>query len=126
MSKERDEIERILRIRERQLRARDPLAREKKEQQLAAARYKKQKITVQDVLSNIPAKWWGMIIGGLVGFILALVLDQVLHVKLVKIDAFWVEYMWYSLVFFGVVMGRGLAMAVDWSEDDYDKLVMRR
>jgi hypothetical protein len=126
MSSERDEIERIRRIRERQLRARDPLAREREWQQNIARRQQKGKITFWDVLANIPAKWWGMILGALVGFVLALVLDRVLHVRLVNVDAFWVEYMWYALIFFGIVMGRGLAMAIDWGEEDYDMLVRRR
>ena len=126
MSSERDEIERIRRIRERQLRARDPMAREREWQQNIARRQQKGDITFWDVLANIPAKWWGMILGALVGFVLALVLDRVLHVRLVNVDAFWVEYMWYALIFFGIVMGRGLAMAIDWGEEDYDMLVRRR
>jgi hypothetical protein len=126
MSSERNEMERIRRIRERQLKARDPLAREREWQQNIARRQKKGNITFWDVLGNIPAKWWGMILGALVGFLLALVLDRVLHVRLVNVDAFWVEYMWYALIFFGIVMGRGLAMAVDWGEEDYDMLVRRR
>jgi hypothetical protein len=123
---DRDEIERIQRIRERQLRSRDPTAAQRKVQRQVAARYRPSKVTLRDVMAHIPAKWWGMIVGGLVGFVLALVLDQVLHVRLVHIDAFWVEYMWYSLVFFGIALGRGLAAAMDWSEDDYDALVGRK
>jgi len=123
---DRDEIERIQRIRERQLAARDPKAKERAVQRKVAARYKKEPITVQDVVANIPAKWWGTIIGAIIGFILALVLDQILHVKLVRIDAFWVEYMWYMLVVFLAVMGRSLAMAMDWSDEDYHHLVGRK
>jgi hypothetical protein len=91
MSNQQDEIERIRRIRERQLRARDPTAAQQKFQRQYAARYQKPKISIGDVLADIPAKWWGMILGGLLGFLIALVLDKVLHVKLVNIDAFWVE-----------------------------------
>ena len=123
---DRDEIERIRRIRERQIAARDPTAEERRVQKKVAARYKKQRITALDVVQNIPAKWWGMILGGLIGFIAALVLDKVLHVRIPNVDAFWVEYMWYSLVFFGVAMGRGLAAAMDWSEDDYRMEVSRK
>lgn len=123
---DRDEIERIRRIRERQLAARDPTAAERRAQKQLASRYAHKKITLLDVVQNIPAKWWGMIIGGLLGFILALVLDQVLHVRIPNVDAFWVEYMWYTLVFFGVAIGRGLAAAMDWSEDDHRMEVLRK
>ena len=126
MGSERDEVERIRRIRERQLAARHPHAADRKRQQHISARYETSKVTVQDVLFNISAKWWGMIIGGSAGFVLALILDRVLHLRLPKIDALWVEYVWYSLVFFGVVLGRGLARAMDWSEEDHEKLVLRR
>lgn len=121
-----DEIERIRRIRDRQLAARDPRAEVRRVQKKMASRYTKKRITLLDVLENIPAKWWGMIIGALVGFALALVLDKVLHVRIPNAEGFWVEYMWYTLVFFGIAMGRGLAMAMDWSDEDYDKMVLHK
>jgi len=116
---DREEIERIRRIRERQLAARDPTSAERRLHQEIAARRKPKKITFWDVMQNIPAKWWGMILGGIVGFILALILDQILQIQIPNVKGFWVEYMWYSLVFAGIAVGRGLAMAMDWSEDDY-------
>ena len=126
MSSQNDDLERIQRIRERQLRARDPLAAQRKSQRLAATRYTRTKVTFREVMREIPGKWRGMIIGGFVGFILALILDRVLHIRLPKFDAFWASYVWYSLIVFGVIVGRVLAMAMDWSEEDYDKLVQRR
>ena len=126
MSNRNDDPERIQRIRERQLRARDPLASQRKSQRLAATRYTPTKVTFREVMREIPGKWRGMIIGGFVGFILALILDRVLHIRLPKFDAFWASYVWYSLIVFGVIVGRVLAMAMDWSEEDYDKLVQRK
>jgi hypothetical protein len=123
---ERDEIERLRRLRERQLAARDPTAKDRQFQKTLASRYVKKRVTLIDVVSNIPAKWIGTILGGVIGFILALVLDQVLHLRLPNVSGFWVEYIWYSLVFLGVAMGRGLAAAIDWSEEDYDHLVLRK
>ncbi len=126
MGNRNDDLERIQRIRDRQLRARDPLAAQRKSQRLAASRYTPTKVSVREVMREIPGKWRGMIIGGFFGLLLALVMDRVLHLKLPRIDAFWANYVWYSLVLFGVIVGRVLAMAMDWSEEDYDKLVRRK
>ena len=126
MSNQNDDLERIRRIRDRQLRDRDPLASRRKSQRLAATRYTRPKVSFREVMREIPGKWRGMIIGGFIGFLLALVLDRVLHLSLLKIGTFWASYVWYSLIVFGVVVGRLLAVAMDWSEEDYDKLVQRK
>jgi hypothetical protein len=57
MSKRNDEIERIQRIRDQQVRARDPRAHHKKFQQKISARRREEKFSVEDLLKNIPAKW---------------------------------------------------------------------
>lgn len=126
MSNQNDDLERIRRIRDRQLTARDPLAAQRKSQRLAATRHKRTKVSFREVMREIPGKWRGMIIGGFAGFLLALALDRVLHLRLPQIGTFWASYIWYSLVAFGVILGRVLAVAMDWSEEDYDKLVRRK
>ena len=126
MSNRNDDLERIRRIRDRQLQARDPLAAQRKSQRLAATRYVRPKVGFREVMREIPGRWRGMIIGGFAGLFLALVLDRVLRLKVPQIGAFWSTYIWYSLVIFGVIVGRVLAMAMDWSEEDYDKLVLRK
>ena len=118
MSDRKDEIERIQRIRDQQIRARDPRARDRKRQQRVSARYKEETFSFQDLLRSIPTKWWGMIIGGMIGLIAAIVLN-----KVVETEASWMEYVWYVVVLFGVAIGRGVGAAVDWSEEDHKKLV---
>jgi hypothetical protein len=114
----RDEVERIQRIREQQLRARDPRARARKTQQKISVRHREETFLFQDLLRSIPAKWWGMIIGGMIGLIFAIVLN-----KAIETEASWMEYVWYGIVLFGIVLGRGVGAAVDWSEEDHKKLV---
>jgi hypothetical protein len=114
----RDEIERIQRIRDQQIRARDPRARARKRHQKVSARYTEPTFSFQDLLKSIPAKWWGMIIGGMIGLIFAIVLN-----KAIETEASWMEYVWYGIVLFGIVLGRGVGAAVDWSEEDHKKLV---
>ncbi len=121
MSHQNDEIERAKRIRDRQLRLRDPKARDKKLMQKISADYdrKRKSLTLQDVLKDIPGKWWGMIIGGIVGSIAALVLST-------KLESSWAPYLGYIILFACVVLGRGVGMTMDWREEDHDKLVRRR
>ena len=118
MSNRNDEIERIQRIRERQIKARDPRAHYRKHQQKIRKRYKEETFSFQDLLKSIPTKWWGMIIGGMIGLIFAIVLN-----KAIETEASWMEYVWYVIVLFGIVLGRGVGAAVDWSEEDHKKLV---
>jgi hypothetical protein len=114
----RDEIERIQRIRDQQIRARDPRSRDRKRHQRVGARYREEAFSFQDLLRSIPTKWWGMIVGGIIGLVFAIVLN-----KLVETEASWMEYVWYVIVLFGVALGRGVGAAMDWSEEDHKKLV---
>ena len=118
MSNRKDEIERIQRIRDQQIRARDPRAHDRKRQQKVSARRSEKKFSFQDLLRSIPTKWWGMIIGGIIGLVFAIVLN-----KVVETEASWMEYVWYVIVLFGVAIGRGVGAAMDWSEEDHKKLV---
>jgi hypothetical protein len=118
MSDRKDEIERIQRLRDQQIKARDPRSRDRKRQQKVSARYREETFSFQDMLGSIPAKWWGMIIGGMIGLVLAIVLN-----KAIETEASWMEYVWYVIVLFGVAIGRGVGAAVDWSEEDHKKLV---
>ncbi|MCK5644131.1 MAG: hypothetical protein KAJ19_25250, partial [Gammaproteobacteria bacterium] len=100
------------------IRARDPRARDRKQQQKIRARYREETFSFQDLLRSIPAKWWGMIIGGIIGLVFAIVLN-----KVVETEASWMEYVWYVIVLFGVALGRRVGAAMDWSEEDHKKLV---
>jgi hypothetical protein len=119
MSSQDDEIERLKRLRERQLSDRDPRKRDKRFQYRVSQRPKK-KLTVEDVLKDIPSKWWGMIIGGIIGIALAIVVN----IALGEI-ASWIQYVGIIIVLSLVVLGRLLGAAVSWREEDHEKLVKR-
>ena len=122
----KDEMERIRRRHEQQLRARDPRKKQREHDRLVSKKFQKKNDTLGDVLQGIPVTWWGMILGGLLGFMAALVLGQVLKIRPIpQIDAFWAEYIWYTLIFFGVALGRLLGAALDWEKEDHDKMVIR-
>lgn len=114
---EDQERERIRRIRDRQIQARDPTLRDKRFQHKVKGR-KKKKLTFADVLADIPTKVWGMIIGGLVGIILAILLN-------VAVNASWTQWIGLIIVLACIVMGRGLGATISWKEEDHEELVKR-
>jgi hypothetical protein len=118
MSDPRDERERIQRIRERQIRARDPGEKDRAFQRKISARYKKPKLTFWDVIRDIPGRWVGMFVGGVVG-ILAVILVS----HLIESDTVWCEAGKYIVVLVCVLMGMGLGRVMDWRDEDHDALV---
>lgn len=121
MSHQNDEIERIRRIRDRQLRLRDPTIKGRKVQRATAARYKPQKLTLAGAIREIPGKWLGTVLGGLVGILLGVLFDL-----LVAADDWWMRYVGYVIAFAGFAVGRMLGAILDWREDDHDALVRHR
>ncbi|MBN1640812.1 MAG: hypothetical protein JXA09_06230 [Anaerolineae bacterium] len=121
MSDQRDEIERIQRIRERQLRLRDPRARERAFQRRVAARHTAPRLTLGGMLRDLSGKWLGTIVGGLVGIVVAIAF----HV-LFRSEATWVSYASYAIVLCGIVLGRYLGAVLDWRDEDHDALVRHR
>lgn len=76
MSSDRDkEIERLQRLRERQINARDPHKLTRKHMATASSREKKRKkFTADQILKEMDHKWVGLIYGFLIGGILSLVI----------------------------------------------------
>ena len=76
MSNQNDELERLMRLRDRQLSARDPGAKEREIQRKVAARRRraKKQITFQEMLTDVSKKWQGIIIGAIVGMVISIVL----------------------------------------------------
>ena len=113
MSRQNEELERIKRIRDQQLVARDPRARDHALQQVRARRQSK-KLTVRNILADFTAKWTWMVVGGAIGAVLAIVVNLVFK-------ATWAEYVGYGLILFGMVVGRILGAIRDWGDEDWDK-----
>jgi hypothetical protein len=120
MSNQNDEIERLKRLRDRQIRLRDPKAKDNAIQHKIAQRYKPQKLTLAAVIENIPGKWWGMFFGAIIGLIIAIAINV-----LVDFPSSWMEWIAYLFVLIGIVMGRLLGAAMDWADEDHDALVKR-
>ena len=123
MSSGRDELERLKRLREQQIRSRDPKAKEKQIQARVTARRRKLgrrntsfRYMMRDMLGDLPYKFWGAIIGALLGtviaIILALVWEDLAMVAMVGLAATVV------LTLVGVVFGHSF----DWRAEVRDEL----
>jgi VIT1/CCC1 family predicted Fe2+/Mn2+ transporter len=123
MSNGSDELERLKRLRERQIQSRDPKAKEKQIQAKVTARRRKLgrrntsfQYMMRDMLGDLPYKFWGAIIGALLGtvlsIILALVWEDIAMVAIVGLIATLV------LTLIGVVFGHSF----DWRAEVTDEL----
>jgi len=114
MSRQDDEIERLKRLRERQLADRDPHARDRKLYQDISRRRRGKKLTLGSILRDLQAKWTWMAAGGIVGAIAAVVTILVFKEK-------WAEYVGYAMIAFGVIVGRLLGAIRDWGDEDWGR-----
>jgi hypothetical protein len=81
MSNQNDELERLRRLRERQILARDPKAKERKVQAKVTTRRRKLKkknvsfqTMMRDMLGDMSYKFWGAIAGVVLGTVISIVL----------------------------------------------------
>jgi predicted histidine transporter YuiF (NhaC family) len=116
MSKQEDEIRRLQRLRDEQLQARDPTAKERAQQQRLVARHHKtrKKITAKSVIQDFPAKWQFMVIGALIGLTVALIIN-------IMFQAQWAQIVGGVLVLFGLVAGRVMGAVKDWGKEDWGR-----
>ena len=123
MSDRNDEVERLMRLREQQIRAREPTAKHKTPQAWGAARRRKLlkrhdsfQYMIKDMLGDMPYKFWGAIIGAVLGtvisIVLAMVLDDIVMVGMLGLVATIV------LILVGVIFGHSF----DWRAEVIDEI----
>jgi F0F1-type ATP synthase assembly protein I len=121
MSKQADERERIQRIRDRQIRARDPGKKERAFQQNASARYHKEELTARSILRDIPTRWTGMFVGAVFGIVVVIVLG-----RLIGVDTVWCNAAKPIVVIVCTLMGRALGAVIDWRDEEHDAIMRGR
>lgn len=116
MKSQVDEVKRLQRLRDQQLRNRDPNAKSMAQYQRTVSNYRKRqkKITVYSVIQDLPDKFMYMVIGALLGAVLMVILLTVFNEQWVKSVA------WIAIVF-GLVGGRLFGAARDWGKEDWIK-----
>ncbi|MBN1874041.1 MAG: hypothetical protein JXA33_07410 [Anaerolineae bacterium] len=121
MSKE-SEQERLRRLREEQLSARDPHAKENARLRRISARHSsraQRKVSLRSVLRDMPMSVWYTLAGLLGGILLALIMNAI-------VATYWPEATWRRIAAFvfvlaGLVIGRFLGKAMDWRNEDWDR-----
>ena len=114
MSRQSDELERLKRLRERQLSDRDPQARDRAFHQQISTRRRGRQFTLRGLIKDFQAKWTWMLAGGLIGAIAAVLMILVFKEK-------WAEYVGYGFIVFGIVLGRLFGAVRDWGDEDWGR-----
>ena len=113
MSQRNNEAERLKRLREQQIAARDPLAKEKAYHSRMAAR-PRPKMTATSVIKDFQLKWSLMFAGGILGAIVAVILG-------LAVQASWVPLVAFALIAAGLIIGRVIGAVLDWRNEGWTK-----
>jgi len=108
MSAQNDERERLKRLRERQLQARNPKkADQKVMRQVARRRGRRQKkVTVGEMVRDLPHKWRGLFFGCILGAILWLLLSLLVELA-------WVDLLGLAAILVLALVGYAMGQAFD-------------
>ncbi|MBN1953410.1 MAG: hypothetical protein JW900_00025 [Anaerolineae bacterium] len=121
MSKKNEEIERLMRIRDRQLQTRDPQIQNRKIRATASARRRtvEQRISGGDILkgslTDIPNTWKGVLIGSALGVALLIVLAVV-------VQEAWVGLAGMAGIIVLAIVGYLFGAAFEWRDKLRDEL----
>ncbi len=107
-----NEQERLRRIREQQLAARDPLAKERKVSQKVAARRKTtyKQTTIKDMRKTVAHKWRGLIGGAIFGFFVFAIVAYLFP------DAIF-QFLGFMGIFIFALLGFVVGSSFDWRDD---------
>jgi VIT1/CCC1 family predicted Fe2+/Mn2+ transporter len=117
MAADKSELERLRRIRQQQLAARDPSKKQNKVQQTITHKHRShaQSFSIGTMWAEVPNRWKGAIFGSIFGVITIFVLPLVT-------DAEWATTVGFVLLFFIALMGFLVGRSKD-AQDDLRKLV---
>lgn len=108
MSNEDRELERLKRIRDRQLRVRDPQVKQRKIQRNIAIKRRKavRKFSLREILAEIPHKVKDTLIGAVIGMVISIVLP-------IFIEAYWIDIVGIAAIFVLAIVGFFIGQAFD-------------
>lgn len=112
MSSGNDDVERYKRIRDKQIRSRDPQKKVRKTQHHIATRYRRSRkpVTAKSVYSETPKKWIGLVIGLFLGFFVLILLPM--FVESEHTDLFGIGAM-VALALLGFAIGQAADAKAD-------------
>jgi VIT1/CCC1 family predicted Fe2+/Mn2+ transporter len=108
MSDKNDELRRLKRIRDQQIRARDPSVKQKKLQRTIATRRRKsvRKFSFLEMLNQVSHKITGTLIGGIIGLLIFLFLPYF-------VESSWIDLVGIGAIVFLAILGFFLGRALD-------------
>ena len=113
MSNKQDEIERLQRLRDRQLDARDPQTHQKNIQRIISQKRGSnaaKRITFKDVIDAIPYKWRGVTLGAALGIAIWIILT-------VLVAAAWIDLAGLAAIAILAIAGFIFGQAFDTREE---------
>ena len=111
---DKDELERIKRIRDQQIAVRyDPDGKRARYEKINMQRRQGTKVTLRSLLKDIPAKVWWSLVGGLIGVVFLLILQRLPDAPS------WSLYLGLGAIVFGVVVGFVLGKQRDSGKEDW-------
>jgi len=112
---DKDEIERIKRIRDQQIRVRyDPDEKKARYDKISVQRRQGTKVTWKSVLKDVPDKVWWSLLGGLIGVVFMLIILRLPN------PPSYALYIGLAGVVFGLVVGFILGKQRDSGKEDWD------
>jgi uncharacterized protein YacL len=120
MGRNENDVDRFRRIRDQQLRARDPQTKDRKLQHSIAGKYRRTRepFDLKRVIRDVPHKWKGVIIGALIGLLIFVFLPYVVKVA-------WVELIGIMAILFCILLGFAIGQAAD-ARDELRDLIKKR
>jgi VIT1/CCC1 family predicted Fe2+/Mn2+ transporter len=115
-----DEVERLKRLRDQQLRARDPQKKQKQLQHNISKRYRQSRepFSFKKFWQDVDQKWRGLLIGGFLGFLVLVLLP-------IFVDSAWTELIGIAVILFLMLMGFAIGQAAD-ARDELRDLIHKR
>ncbi|HEY47522.1 MAG: hypothetical protein AMJ88_06295 [Anaerolineae bacterium SM23_ 63] len=117
MSDKNDELRRLKRIRDQQLRARDPSVKQKKLQRTIATKRRKsvRKVSFLEILREVSHKIKGTLVGGVLGLLIFLILPYFVKTS-------WIDFVGIGAIFFLTILGFFIGQALD-TRDSLKELI---
>jgi VIT1/CCC1 family predicted Fe2+/Mn2+ transporter len=104
-----DEVERLKELRESQIRGRDPRKKDNKlHGEISRKLQKSRRVTINQLLDEMPAKWLYMYIGFFLGVFIGLALITIFP------GALWAQLLALVVLLFLTLAGRLYGQAEDW------------
>jgi hypothetical protein len=117
MSNKDDELKRLKRIRDQQIRARDPTTKEKRLQHTIATRRRKsvRRFSFIGLIREVSHKARGTLIGAILGLLIFLLLPYFVKTS-------WIDFVGIGAIFFLTIVGYFLGQALD-ARDSLKELI---